>query len=860
MRKKIINGLLLAVAFVAISTALVSCRDYESDNYAELRGQIDDNNYLLSTLKAQQIADLQTELANLKTNAATKEELEDSIAAVTKELNDAISKLNNCDCAADRQELHNLITNLQNTKADLADMLAADALLQTAINNLANDLAALAAKEHSDSIDLAKAIEAANQAAQNAAALAQQAKELAEGKADTAVVNALAKDVETLKSLVVPLNERLTKVEADAAEALALATRDSIRLDVIEKGIEDALKRLTTAEGDIDQLQADMKQAQTDIAQNAQDLADAKQKYDNALKVINEALASLQSQINDCLTLEQVQSYMTPIVNALQNQIDAVTDDLANFKKKFDEVIDDLSNQIKNIVLQGTESPVVGYFALPVGIQSNILAAYYGEPTATNASGEVEFPTDRPALYVFSDQVISANAFKVIGGTSVITKNAYNVIMDEDEGNAGTLYLTINPAEKDFTGVTPKLVDSRDNESGITLSAIKPSSKALYFGFTRDERVYNGFYEAKATVDPAKVNDIKPSFNLNDLKPLAKQVLNKEFDLTNIYYTIQDQLKDVLVRNGVKVEWTDTLGAHSVYSGYDVAATAIPAISYNFLSNGTGKSIPTITPIGALDIDVDLNLEYSTTGTITVNPIDNKAFYVDVEVGGVTKRYYANGVDEINAMIDEIEAQVDVVYANLSTDVNTLISQIEKQVNDNLGDVEDDLNDRFIGRVNDVIKKVNSAISKLNRYFENPNHLLQPFLAFESEGSYHHMSMSQAIPSEFKFAGGNAIELIPTSYTAEMLAPAFKKFVAVTNVISPDQTKSAQAGDATCQALADYANNTENFMNTVIPGKQTGIVFAPDASHKEGYIYEITYAAVDYTGYNVARKFYVRVK
>ena len=69
----------------------------------------------------------------------------------------------------------------------------------------------------------------------------------------------------------------------------------------------------------------------------------------------------------------------------------------------------------------------------------------------------------------------------------------------------------------------------------------------------------------------------------------------------------------------------------------------------------------------------------------------------------------------------------------------------------------------------------------------------------------------------------------------------------------------AQSGDATCQTLADYANNTENLFNTVISGKNLEVVFAPKAGF-EGYTYEITYAAVDYNGYNVARKFYVTVK
>lgn len=855
MRKKFINGLLMAVTIVATSV-LVSCKDYESDYYAELQGQIDDQNYLLGVLQAAQVAqlkqdvkDLEDELDKLKANGATQEALEDSIASLYKRMNDEKC---NCGYPADKAKILQDITNLQNTKADLADLITAKQVLRISIDSLGNVLNALADKEKADSLTLATAIDAANKQALAAAALAEQAKQLAEGKADTAIVNAIDKKVKDLESRVINLENRMTQVEKDAAEALALAQANALRLDAVEKGLEGALKRLDDAEADIDQLQKDLAQAQKDIEQNAKDLAEAKQKYDNALKVINEALASLQSQINNIegLTMEQVQAYVKPIVDELSDRIKAVEDDLTDLKKKLNKVIDDMSNQIKNIILQGAVSPAVGYFALPVGIKSNILAAYYGEALATNADGEVEFPTDRTKLYAFPEEVISANAFNVIGGAGVITKQAFDkYIIDESEGNAGTLYLTINPAEKDFSGITPVLVDSRDNASGITLSPIAASSKLITYGFTKAERVYNGFYEAKATVDPAKIDEIKPNFDIESLKPLAKQILNRQIDLTNIYFTLQDQLQDVLVANGVKVEWEDTLGTHRVYSDYGVAATALPAFSYNFLADFGGKKFPTITPIGALDIDIDLNLSYSSTGTINYEVGD-----VYVMAGGV--KYNVQGLDGLNGLV----AQLNNAYADLNGDVNNLINQIETQVEDNMDDIEDDLNDRFIDRVNSVISKVNKVINRLNVYLENPNHLLQPFLAYESNGEYHHMSMSEAIPTEFKFAGGNAIELIPTSYTAEILAPAYQKFVAVTNVIAPDFSVSAQSGDATCQALADYVNKTDNFMNKVIPGKQTGIVFAPDPSHTEGYIYEITYAAVDYTGYNVAKKFYVRVK
>ena len=37
MKKKIINGLLFAVAMVAATSSFVSCKDYEGDNYAEFQ-------------------------------------------------------------------------------------------------------------------------------------------------------------------------------------------------------------------------------------------------------------------------------------------------------------------------------------------------------------------------------------------------------------------------------------------------------------------------------------------------------------------------------------------------------------------------------------------------------------------------------------------------------------------------------------------------------------------------------------------------------------------------------------------------------------------------------------------------------
>ena len=65
-----------------------------------------------------------------------------------------------------------------------------------------------------------------------------------------------------------------------------------------------------------------------------------------------------------------------------------------------------------------------------------------------------------------------------------------------EEGNAGTLYMTVNPNTVDFSGTSFSLVNSQDEFSGVTLDTITKSDEVLNFGYSRAAN--NGFYEAKA--------------------------------------------------------------------------------------------------------------------------------------------------------------------------------------------------------------------------------------------------------------------------------------------------------------------------------------------------------------------------
>ena len=97
---------------------------------------------------------------------------------------------------------------------------------------------------------------------------------------------------------------------------------------------------------------------------------------------------------------------------------------------------------------------------------------------------------------------------------------------------------------------------------------------------------------------------------------------------------------------------------------------------------------------------------------------------------------------------------------------------------------------------------------------------------------------------------GTEIELYPTSYCGELFAPAFRKFVAVTNIF-----------DAQGQPLADaqvLSFNQQNSLQQVINPTKTDVVYLQGL--QAGYQYEIVYSAVDFSGKVVAKKYYLNVK
>lgn len=725
-------------------------------------------------------------------------------------------------------------------------------------------------------------------------------------KAEVALNRALSNyfEIETLKKLYAELSakgyddteikERLTALETQLAN---LATKDQL----------DA--QLETVKGLIN----DAKTAAQNYADNAaaQALADAKSYTDTKIGELNTTIGELETAYKNADKLLQDQ------INDINGKLDTINDTLDDLQKQIDELVkkvNALAKLITSIELQGTKNPAFGYYSLPVGITSNVLIAYYGKN-----EHDTYFPAidDYDLVYAEEENWITEADYNRIGFNPTTWYDGDvmpgNTTIIGNEGNAGKLYLTVNPSSVDFSTTTFKLVNSLGEESPVKLGGIKPSTDKLMYGQTRSiTNSTNGFYEAPATVSESDLEAAKFPIRqqLTDaLEDVAKRQLNA--NLSNLAQAIYNQLNGTLDAYAVQASWTDEDGAtHTTTSKYGIAATAIKPLSYSTLY-GMSFKLPTITPLSELKIDLKkyidlsmfskefkeedlgLNIKFD-FANIWYDETDG-CIYCDIEVTeknkhyeekkfklvsadgtytdpttGVTKNFagYSSNTELAAFLAAMITTGADAYSAQLAQEFETNIKKLLDKLNSitapggKLDQTVNSLLDKVQGMMNDALKatdpiidKLNSVIGKLNMYLDNPNLRLQTHVMFEgTDGFFHPMSTAIGYPSKFAFDGGDGINLYINSYTGEFLVPAFKKFVAVTNVYKDG--KNADTDPALMKAL-QYANSVEYF-NEVIPGERYAVVFSPDKD-VHGATYEIVLSALDFHGKISQRKYYVYV-
>lgn len=835
MKKKIINVFLMALLAMVTVGTVVSCKDYEEDNYSDLNGKI--------TVGLQEQVDalekvkqeLQTELDNLKNDYQEGDAALDARIVYLEQtiitINNSITEIKET-LGSHTTSINTMWETLYKTEGvveTLNDLVGRVSTNEQSIQALRDILAGYDVEGWNKAMSDASA--ALTQAGINAAAIEELKNKFAAGSDYDEVLNAIK-------------------------DALYQGENTWLSLDQFVKNELDKYNVVDETE-----------------LNNA--LADMEAKY--------------QTELND----------FRDSINDVTAKLETQTADLYN---KLGLVSNSLNKYVSSVLIQGTDNPVFGSFAFPANISSNVLAAYYGDVK------DLKFPTNEPYNYVDAQNALTAKDLEMMG---VAASNQYfyngRVVsgMQADgtvaAGNAGTLYLTVNPNTVNAEGTTAVLVNSQDVPSGVLLSPLKRSDKVLNFGYTRAAN--NGFYEAAATVAPDAVDGVSPRISYDDLKGLKDEIKdavnairNKgNVDITGLIYSVYSISSNILDAQAAKFSWLDDSLylaedgksylvkqiERSTYTQYALAATAVHPLSFAFAKDVHYDEFPGINKVEDIigdifnkiedaipNVDVDdLNIHIEIEDFKFEHVTLGDKIIVKVEIDGVEDAF-GNPIEIPAQEIDiteKVEAAVNDALGSAAGDVSQYLQDVVKQLNDQVGQINDiidqlrDINE--IGnKLDEIEDKIYDYLSRgenlLLKLVNNANNLLQPMMLAKTADSYVVLSRSASAPTKFRAASmtTDGIILRPTTYSAEVLAPAFKKFVGVANVYK--NGKSAQGGDADCLAALKAVNNASSDLCKVQDGEWNK---AQLKGAKAGYVYEIVYTAADFSGKIVVKRFYIEL-
>lgn len=657
----------------------------------------------------------------------------------------------------------------------------------------------------------------------------------------------LQANIDDLKSDVATNKDKIAALEAQvAANKAAIENLNGTWTEKFQKlntqlneSIGALGDRATALEEAVDKINGQLPAELAKLNQAIQDIAELKTKS-KEVDELQKKLDELNEKLYGKLAGEGD-------INTLKDAIDTINGQLKTMSEQLDAIYAILNNNVSGIVIQATDCPVTGYEnAAFLGSQANILSAYWGIP----ASGDEEF--------------------EVKGGKLI-------------KSDAGNIYININPANVDPSNITFRLVDSQGNDApGFKLGTPVVTDKVLKYGITRATSA-NGFYAIPVECTDPQNDGL--DMNKGQLKEAAKNVLAKlqdpkstSLNLSGLASALYSNLNNQLTAYGVQASWKqkDQNGNEVekvVTSEIKLAAFAVKPLSFDFLANNskldnlsldrfmlptnlseklkgisgldfnhiidpsTGKTIEVATIVAVPGVKIvpngnDLDIIQISDGKV-LNTIKNASIEgeekevnkdISIEVNGST------GSTTLTTYIYQIKVKDDTM--------KDLIADLNKNLSTTLGPVKTALDwaNTLAGKYDQNVAKVNNLIKKVEGVIKNVNKYLQPAIMFKADnGSWNFVSTGSHFATSF--VGVGATPLVATSYTAELLAPAYKKQLYVKEagaeiLVNGKATKSAFNGQI--QKVVFNASKAGN--------------------------YTIVYKAIDYSGKVVEKNFYVTVK
>jgi peptidoglycan hydrolase CwlO-like protein len=628
--------------------------------------------------------------------------------------------------------------------------------------------------------------------------------------------------------------------------------------------------RVEQAEKDIDALEV----RATDLEKRAKNLEDSVASHRTEINGMKDEIGKIKNRVSK---LEEEKDSLADVTKTIEGRLDVVEGDI-------NKIVDALKNMVTSVTVNATSTSILQNSKIFPGINMQFLGAAYGQATANG-----DFPSAEAADYVkYHGVALTAADIK---GAEQISWEAQDFlpIAKGGKASAGTVYFTLNPSNvrpSNLDALT--LINSQNEESFVTidLDEVKASDAVLTWGATRTE-YENTLWEAPAiinlkdqdlaTIDPTKIVDFKAvASDVRSILSEAKQAA-QDANRSNYVDITKSTTKSILKSSAqivasllnaklpelpalaMAAQWTDTVGTRSVLSDYSIAATAYKPLSFTFgndLIDGRQVNLDKVDNLVARILNKiknkvnSIGINNITIANITLSATDLAKFNKTTVIAiweSATPGDFVISLDDTTAP-DGTHTTLKTstpVDADMTAAVNSLLAEVNGSLNGANADIQAIINEikslqaevtkyadktqSFEVRVSNFLEReINRVITKVAT--DGLTRILEPIILFQAGDNY---SVTRFFDGQNIPAG--KITLVPTTMTYELLAPAYKKYVAI---------KKADGSFAFQKVLT---KGDKDFSNIVIDNLAAGN-------------YTVIYSAVDFSGNQIAKKYNVTVK
>ena len=574
------------------------------------------------------------------------------------------------------------------------------------------------------------------------------------------------------------------------------------------------------------------------------------------------------------------------VTDALENKfktLDKKVSDEATAQQALNEAYNTafdylINKNLQNIAINATENPVLGYYnAAFLGSKLNLVSSFYGTAAAQNQDWDItkgEFLNNGDAgkiyitlnpneidpecitdLKLVDSQGNEAKGFKLgdIQTTDKVLTYGFTKAASAN-GFYEVPVLATDPANDDFSLNKGELKEAAKNviaklqnpkESNLNLSQI---ATTLYRSVNNQLKAYTVkasyvLYDPTQPVEKRFVvkSQVAPTYDMAAfaVKPLSFNTLKDNQKLKNLGLaldkymlpTLSDKLGKFMnaLDFQIKNENGKQIKMYSMVSGKNVYAYQ------------NGKNV-VIVNIGTGDSFTLENTQISKDLSGFNYDHNIYEFYQDWYQASDGNYYPTYGLKPKNDLVTENYERVYVLETTDNT-IDELIGSINDQIGTQLQPVKDAITNAAT-KWDNAITPVNNLLHKINAHISDVNQLLQPTMLYKSTktNSWNVLSTLKGTRGT-RMTGTGSTVLVATSWTGELLAPAYKKSVYVKG--NPAGVKVTLM-DGTTPAIK-------------IPGSTQKVLFTVEQNAKKDN-YTIVYEAVDYSGVSAKKEYHITVE